>query len=60
MPTLVIVIVEEQTPRPKGEPTCTTVLEIPVRTFDQGAQFGEVSEAINFAQKLVTHAGKLT
>lgn len=59
MPTLVIVLVEEQTPRRNGEPACTRILEIPVRTFDQGAQFGETSDAINFAQKVVTAAEKL-
>lgn len=59
MPTIVIITVEEQTPRPGAEPHSAIILEIPVRTFEQGAQFGEASDAVNFAQKLVAHAAKL-
>lgn len=45
--------------QPGVEPREVVVLEIDLREFTQGVQFGETSEAITFAQKVVKQAAKL-
>ena len=54
--TRVVVVVEEI----QENGAENVVLHIPVREFRQGAQFGETSEAITWAQRLVKRAEKLT
>jgi len=54
--TRVIVVVEEE--RASGQGT-NVVLHIPVKEFTDGAQFGETTDAITWAQRLVKQAQRL-
>lgn len=57
--TRVFVVVVEDQPVREGVTTEQEILRIDVATYTQGVQFGEISAAVTFAQKVVKAASKV-